>query len=105
MFKISECSPYVYNMFTVCLQYVYCMFAICLLYVCIMFTLCLQYVYCMFTICLLYVYNIFRLDRLEEAVKTFTSCMKSQPFFLDGIIARGNVCMDYGTEEGLKWAM
>ena len=47
----------------------------------------------------------FRLDQLDEAVNVFTSCMKSQPFFLDGIIARGNVCMDYGTDEGLKHAM
>ena len=48
---------------------------------------------------------IYRLDQLEEAVKVFTSCLKSQPFFLDGIIARGNVYMDYGHEDGLKWAM
>ena len=33
------------------------------------------------------------------------SSLKSQPFFLYGIIARGNVYMDYGHEDGLKWAM
>ncbi|XP_052281417.1 uncharacterized protein LOC127878913 isoform X2 [Dreissena polymorpha] len=46
-----------------------------------------------------------KLGQLQEAVKTFTLCVKSQPFFLDGIIARGNVYMDYGHEQGLRYAM
>ncbi|XP_060594169.1 uncharacterized protein LOC132748578 isoform X2 [Ruditapes philippinarum] len=46
-----------------------------------------------------------KLGRLQEAVKTFTLCVKSQPFFLDGIIARGNVYMDFGHEKGLRYAM
>ncbi|KAL4230368.1 cytochrome c oxidase subunit 1 [Mactra antiquata] len=46
-----------------------------------------------------------KLGRLQEAVKTFTLCVESQPFFLDGILARGNVYMDYGHEQGLRYAM
>jgi Tfp pilus assembly protein PilF len=33
-------------------------------------------------------------------VYTFTQCLKLKPFFLDGLIARGNVYMDYGHAEG-----
>ena len=46
----------------------------------------------------------FRLGRLQEAVSTFTKCLQLKPFFLDGLIARGNVFMDYGHEAGIKQA-
>lgn len=45
-----------------------------------------------------------RMDRLKEAVGVFTSCLERNPFFLDGIIARGNVYMDYGSQGGIIYA-
>lgn len=44
------------------------------------------------------------MDRLKEAVGVFTSCLERNPFFLDGIIARGNVYMDYGSQGGIIYA-
>lgn len=44
------------------------------------------------------------MDRLKEAVSVFTSCIENNPFFQDGIIARGNVYMDYGSKGGLIYA-
>lgn len=41
-----------------------------------------------------------KLGRLQEAVQTFTKCLHLKPFFLDGLIARGNVYMDYGHTSG-----
>ena len=37
-------------------------------------------------------------------MSTFTQCLQLKPFFLDGLIARGNVFMDYGHEAGIKQA-
>ncbi|KAK6173455.1 hypothetical protein SNE40_016901 [Patella caerulea] len=45
-----------------------------------------------------------KLDCLQEAVKTFTQCLEIKPFFLDGLISRGNVYMDYGNKDGLIFA-
>ncbi|XP_078324094.1 uncharacterized protein LOC111124594 isoform X6 [Crassostrea virginica] len=45
-----------------------------------------------------------KMDRLKEAVGVFTSCLERNPFFLDGIIARGNVYMDYGSQRGVIYA-
>ncbi|XP_076446152.1 uncharacterized protein LOC143283739 isoform X2 [Babylonia areolata] len=45
-----------------------------------------------------------KLGRLQEAVTTFTQCLNIKPFFLDGLIARGNVFMDYGHEAGIVQA-
>ncbi|XP_056011741.1 uncharacterized protein LOC125682590 isoform X3 [Ostrea edulis] len=45
-----------------------------------------------------------KMDRLKEAVSVFTSCLERNPFFLDGIIARGNVYMDYGSQRGIIYA-
>ncbi|ESP04783.1 hypothetical protein LOTGIDRAFT_156007 [Lottia gigantea] len=45
-----------------------------------------------------------KLGRLQEAVQTFTDCLKLKPFFLDGLISRGNVYMDYGHADGLDFA-
>ncbi|XP_059155839.1 uncharacterized protein LOC131940934 [Physella acuta] len=45
-----------------------------------------------------------KLRRLKEAVSTFTKCLQLKPFFLDGLIARGNVFMDYGHDVGLEMA-
>ncbi|CAL1530862.1 unnamed protein product [Lymnaea stagnalis] len=45
-----------------------------------------------------------KLRHLREAVSTFTKCLKLKPFFLDGLIARGNVFMDYGHEQGIEMA-
>ncbi|XP_052720831.1 uncharacterized protein LOC128192291 isoform X6 [Crassostrea angulata] len=45
-----------------------------------------------------------KMDRLKEAVGVFTSCLERNPFFLDGIIARGNVYMDYGSQGGIIYA-
>nr|KAG5709228.1 hypothetical protein BaRGS_017980 [Batillaria attramentaria] len=42
-----------------------------------------------------------KLGRLQEAVATFSQCLQLKPFFLDGLIARGNVYMDYGHEAGI----
>lgn len=51
------------------------------------------------------VYCIFcRMNDLDEGVKVFTTCMDNNQFFLDGIIARGNVYMDYGTKAGIQFA-
>ncbi|WAR00024.1 TTC6-like protein [Mya arenaria] len=35
-----------------------------------------------------------KLGQLEEAVRTFTLCIRNQPFFLDGTIARGNPALE-----------
>ncbi|XP_046576439.1 LOW QUALITY PROTEIN: uncharacterized protein LOC124284394 [Haliotis rubra] len=45
-----------------------------------------------------------KLGQLQEAVKTFSQCIELKPFFLDGLISRGNVYMDYGHDDGLKYA-
>ncbi|RUS90257.1 hypothetical protein EGW08_001946 [Elysia chlorotica] len=45
-----------------------------------------------------------KLNRLREAVATFSQCLRLKPFFLDGYIARGNVFMDYGHKGGLELA-
>ncbi|XP_012943224.1 uncharacterized protein LOC101857057 [Aplysia californica] len=45
-----------------------------------------------------------KLNRLKDAVATFTQCLQLKPFFLDGLIARGNVFMDYGHQRGLEFA-
>ncbi|KAK7097844.1 uncharacterized protein [Littorina saxatilis] len=45
-----------------------------------------------------------KLGRLQEAVATFTQCLQIKPFFLDGLIARGNVYMDYSSETGTMHA-
>ena len=45
-----------------------------------------------------------RLKRLEEAVKSFTRALQLDQFFLDGIISRGNVFMDFGTAAGRRYA-
>ncbi|GFR77474.1 tetratricopeptide repeat protein 6, partial [Elysia marginata] len=45
-----------------------------------------------------------KLNRLQEAVATFSQCLRLKPFFLDGYIGRGNVFMDYGHKEGLELA-
>jgi len=44
------------------------------------------------------------MDKLRDALDVFTSCITNNPSFLDGIIARGNVYMDFGGEEGLCFA-
>lgn len=44
------------------------------------------------------------MNRLKESVGVFTACIEKNPFFLDGIIARGNVYMDYGNKEGIIYA-
>lgn len=45
-----------------------------------------------------------KMNRLKESVGVFTACIEKNPFFLDGIIARGNVYMDYGNKEGIIYA-
>ncbi|CAG2247704.1 Tetratricopeptide repeat protein 6 [Mytilus edulis] len=45
-----------------------------------------------------------KMNDLDEGVKVFTTCMDNNQFFLDGIIARGNVYMDYGTKAGIQFA-
>ncbi|XP_061164225.1 uncharacterized protein LOC133173256 [Saccostrea echinata] len=45
-----------------------------------------------------------KMDRLKEAVGVFTSCLERNPFFVEGIIARGNVYMDYGSPRGVIYA-
>ncbi|KAL3878456.1 hypothetical protein ACJMK2_030805 [Sinanodonta woodiana] len=45
-----------------------------------------------------------KLNQLKDAVEVFTKCIHSNQFFLDGIIARGNVHMDFGSKEGLMYA-
>lgn len=45
-----------------------------------------------------------RMNKLQEAVDVFTCCMDNNQFFLDGIIARGNVYMDFGNRDGIKFA-
>lgn len=44
------------------------------------------------------------LGLLQEAVSTYTKCLSFRPFFLDGLIARGNVYMDYGHKAGKREA-
>ena len=46
----------------------------------------------------------FRLYQLREAVESFSKALKSDPFFLDAYLGRGNVFMDYSTEVGLSMA-
>lgn len=45
-----------------------------------------------------------KMNKLQEAVDVFTCCMDNNQFFLDGIIARGNVYMDFGNRDGIKFA-
>ncbi|XP_041358343.1 uncharacterized protein LOC121375146 isoform X3 [Gigantopelta aegis] len=45
-----------------------------------------------------------KLGQLQQAVATFTHCIQLKPFFLDAYISRGNVYMDYGHDQGLKFA-
>ncbi|KAL5011387.1 hypothetical protein ScPMuIL_009938 [Solemya velum] len=45
-----------------------------------------------------------KMGHLRESVRVFTTCVKNNPYFLDGIIARGNVYMDFGTDEGIIYA-
>ena len=41
-----------------------------------------------------------RLGRLEEAVQSFTRALAIDWFFLDALIGRGNVFMDFGHAAG-----
>ncbi|XP_069130069.1 uncharacterized protein [Argopecten irradians] len=44
-----------------------------------------------------------KMNQLKGALAVFTSCIEKNPAFLDGIIARGNVYMDCGSD-GLRYA-
>lgn len=45
-----------------------------------------------------------RLDQLEDAVNSFTRALELDPFFLEALICRGNVFMDFGHTFGLTFA-
>nr|XP_056707723.1 tetratricopeptide repeat protein 6 [Euleptes europaea] len=45
-----------------------------------------------------------RLQKYEEAVKSFSTLLKLNPFSLDGYIGRGNAHMEYGHQAGSKQA-
>ena len=45
-----------------------------------------------------------RLNHLEEAVRCFTQALKLDMFFLDALIGRGNVFMDFRHEIGHMYA-
>lgn len=76
-----------------------------------MLLLCVfQYIYlilksfCSIFVCVCLFIHYFRLNRLKESVTVFSRCLQLDPFFLDGLLARGNAFMDYGNEFGLKFA-
>ena len=43
---------------------------------------------------------VIRLNRLQEAVGAFTMSLERDPFFVDALIGRGNVFMDFGHDAG-----
>ena len=45
-----------------------------------------------------------RLERLKEAVESFTKAIQLDQFFIDAFIGRGNAFMDYGHDIGLMYA-
>ncbi|ELT94016.1 hypothetical protein CAPTEDRAFT_222812 [Capitella teleta] len=45
-----------------------------------------------------------KLDQLEDAVNSFTRALELDPFFLEALICRGNVFMDFGHTFGLTFA-
>ena len=47
---------------------------------------------------------VFRMNKLDDAVKSFSRSLELDNFFLSGIIGRGNVYMDFGSEVGQKRA-
>ena len=53
---------------------------------------------------MIYFISLFRLGELERAVKSFTVALTLDKFFLDALVSRGNVFMDFHHEMGLRYA-
>ena len=48
----------------------------------------------------LHVPHIYRLGSLESAIEAYSLAIEEDPVFLEAYVGRGNVHMDYLTEEG-----
>ena len=58
----------------------------------------------MYVKCYQMILCVYRLGELERAVRSFTIALQLNPFFLDALISRGNVFMDFAHDIGLIYA-